>query len=321
MSRAFREDEGSQTFDFALHPSKGYTGLVLLPDGKPATGAEVALATQGNPVSIRSGHFDRHWDFPKTSTGPDGRFTFPARDDKFLLVAVSEAGYAEVSSDELAKSGKLVLQPWGRIEGNVRIGSRFGSGQEVMFQPDRPNRAYFWSFDYTTQTDERGLFLFDWVIPGSGRISRSVVTKLGGGAYGHMPCWPESVEVKPAQTVRVTIGGKGRPVTGRVVLDGTPEAPIDWTQNEPVEIGLFAAANIDKDGRFRIEDIPSGRHRLEVRVNAPSQGAGGPVIGRAQRDFTMPEMPGGRSNEPLDLGTITVKLETLQIGDLAPDFD
>ncbi len=45
------------------------------------------------------------------------------------------------------------------------------------------------------------------------------------------------------------------------------------------------------------------------------------MIGRAKRDFTVPEMPDGRSNEPLDLGTITVKLESLQIGELAPDFD
>ena len=45
------------------------------------------------------------------------------------------------------------------------------------------------------------------------------------------------------------------------------------------------------------------------------------MIGQAQRDFTVPEMPDRRSNEPLDLGTITVQLEILQIGDLAPDFD
>jgi beta-lactamase regulating signal transducer with metallopeptidase domain len=320
VSRAFLANEGSQTFDFALHSAEGYSGLILLPDGKPAPGAEVALGTRGNPVSIRSGRLDPNWNFPKTSTGPDGRFTFPPRDDKFLLVAVGEAGYADASSDEFAKSGKLVLQPWGRIEGGVRIGNRFGSDQEVTFQPQRPNRTYFRSFGYTTRTDERGRFRFDWVIPGSGRISRSVVTKLSGGAYQHMPCWPEFVDVKPAQTVQVTIGGKGRPVTGRIVVDGTPETPIDWTRNEPVEIGWFAA-HIDKDGRFRIEDIPSGRHTLDVRVNAPSHGAGGPVIGRAKRDFTLPEMPDGRSNELLDLGAITVKLEALQIGDLAPDFD
>jgi beta-lactamase regulating signal transducer with metallopeptidase domain len=319
-SRAFQANEGSQTFDFALHSAKGYSGLVLLPDGKPATRAEVALATQEQPVSIRSGRFDRNWDFPKTSVGPDGRFTFPSRDGEFLLVAVSEAGYADASSDEFAKTGKLVLQSWGRIEGGVRIGPRFGSDQEVLFQPHPPNRAYFWSFGYRTRTDERGQFRFDWVIPGSGMISRTVVTKLGGGANKLMPGWRESVEVKPGQTVQVTIGGTGRPVIGRIVLDGIPESPIDWTRNEPVELG-WAASKLDKDGRFRIEDVISGQHTLDVRVNAPSHGAGGPVIGRAKRDFTVPEIPGGRSNEPLDLGTITVKLDALQIGELAPDFD
>ena len=36
----------------------------------------------------------------------------------------------------------------------------------------------------------------------------------------------------------------------------------------------------------------------------------------------VPEIPGGRSNEPLDLGTITAKLfDTIKVGDLAPDFD
>jgi hypothetical protein len=129
---------GLTTFGFALHPAKGYTGLVLLPDGKPAPGVEVALGTQANRVSMQSGHFDCNGDFPKTSTGPDGGFTFAARDDKFFLVAVSAAGFAEVWSDELAKSGKLVLQPWERIEGGVRIGARLGSDQEVMFEPERP---------------------------------------------------------------------------------------------------------------------------------------------------------------------------------------
>ena len=33
-------------------------------------------------------------------------------------------------------------------------------------------------------------------------------------------------------------------------------------------------------------------------------------------------MQGGRSNEPLDLGTITAKLfDALKVGELAPDFD
>ena len=113
--------------------------MVLLPDGNPAAGVEVALATRENHVSLQSGRLDRDANAPRFTTGPDGRFAFTPPDGKFLLIAVSDAGYADASSDEFAKSGKLVLQPWGRIEGGVRIGPRFGSNEEVAFNPTRPS--------------------------------------------------------------------------------------------------------------------------------------------------------------------------------------
>ena len=88
------------------------------------------------------------------------------------------------------------------------------------------------------------------------------------------PCWQEPVEVQPGGTATVTVGGQGRPVVGRVVLDGTPEPPIDWRQNNPAEIQLPRgklgqgprgwdryASNLDKDGRFRIDDVPPGQLR------------------------------------------------------------
>ena len=101
-SRAFRPSEGRQTFDFKLHRADGHIGLVLLPDGKPVPGVEVVLATRENPVSLRSGRFDRDANAPRFTTGPDGRFAFTPPKDKFLLIAASEAGYAEVLSIELA---------------------------------------------------------------------------------------------------------------------------------------------------------------------------------------------------------------------------
>jgi peroxiredoxin len=124
----------------------------------------------------------------------------------------------------------------------------------------------------------------------------------------------------------VTIGGKGRPVIGRIVLDGTPESPVEWTQNEPVEINTangWFASKIDKDGRFRIDDVPAGKHTVKVSVNAGSRfGGSDRAIGKLELAFTVPDMPGGRSNEPLDLGTIAAKLfDALKVGELAPDFD
>ena len=147
---------------------------------------------------------------------------------EFLLIAVSDAGYADAFPDEFAKSGKLVLRPWGKIEGEVRIGGRPGTDQQVEFQPacfsagDGPTTS---PTATPTMTDQRGRFAFDRVVPGPGTVWRAVAnaaTPLGIPAWG----WQEPVEVKPGQTARVRIGGKGRPVIGRVVVDGKPEPPV-----------------------------------------------------------------------------------------------
>jgi peroxiredoxin len=148
--------------------------------------------------------------------------------------------------------------------------------------------------------------------------------------------WQEPVEVKPAQTARVRIGGKGRPVIGRVVVDGAPEPPVDWTKNEPIWIHFpreelrdsrtwrAFGSHLDKDGRFHIEDVPPGKYELELTVNADSYPrVRGPeaMIGLVRTPVTVPEAPAGRPDQPLDLGTITAELfETLKVGDRAPDF-
>ena len=83
------------------------------------------------------------------------------------------------------------------------------------------------SYDYHFTADSQGRFAIDRVIPGRGHIARVLDTPLRGEW-----CEPEPVEVKPGQTTRVRLGGKGRAVIGRVVLDGTPPEPVDWRTND-----------------------------------------------------------------------------------------
>jgi beta-lactamase regulating signal transducer with metallopeptidase domain/protocatechuate 3,4-dioxygenase beta subunit/peroxiredoxin len=346
-SRAFAPNEGSQTLDFKLKPDAGLSGVVLLPDGKPAEGAEVAVVTWQSRVRLRSGRFEHDADVPKVTTGPDGQFAFPSQAGEFLLMSLSDAGYADASSTELKKSNKLVLLPWGTIEGGARIGPRFGPNEQVVFYPTRPEGRVEiggWGYGYTTRTDERGRFRFDRVVPGPGTVARVVGKMYTGGLIESLPCWQETITVKPGETSQATIGGKGRPLVGRVTLDGTPESPVDWTQSESIMLGvappvspgqarrgmirhssILYASTIDKDSRFRIEDVPAGKYELELTVNGardPRFSGPGREIAYLRMPVVVPEISGGRSNEPLDLGTITAKLfDAWRVGDLAPDFD
>ncbi len=317
-SRAFRSTEGSQTFDFALRRGGGLSGVVLLPDGKPAARAEVVLATTELGALMTVGRFDRRSNFATVRTGPDGRFTLHPTVDKYLLVAAGDAGYADASQDEFARSGKLVLKPWGKIEGVVWIGDRPGADQEVLYQRDitqRGGRHYGLDYGYRTRTDARGRFAFDRVAPSRGRALRVLNDNTAWG-------WQEPVEVESGRTTRVRVGGRGRVVIGRLVLDGEPETPFDWTGNPPVVIhGRIDQpqfmSNLDKDGRFRVEDVPPGKYRF--RVGSPDLPARGVEsrIGWSERDLDVPEGPAG---QPLDLGAIEAHI-TVSVGDAAPDFD
>ncbi len=331
-SRAFRSTDKSQTFDVALRRGGGLSAVVLRPDGQPAAGAEIMLATERNGYFMQAGRFDRKANLPRFTAGPDGRFTFTPPKGEFLIVAACDAGYADTTPEELAKSGKLVLQPWGKIEGEVRIGNRPGAHLEVSYGPDflhRGSRSYNLTYGYDTTTDELGRFTFDRVVPFKGTVSRGVanpVNRRGIPAWG----WETPVEVKPGQTARVRIGGNGRAVTGRVVLDGQPETPVDWTKNQPLVIhvrreGRQYAADLDKDGGFRLEDVPPGLYVLRLPVDGPldpqTERAGDP-IGLAMMDLIVPDPPASRPDQPFALGAITAKLfPTLKIGEPAPDFD
>jgi beta-lactamase regulating signal transducer with metallopeptidase domain/peroxiredoxin/protocatechuate 3,4-dioxygenase beta subunit len=338
-SRAFRPTEGSQTFDFALRRGEEpVSGVVLLPDGKPAAGVEVVLDTRTMGFLMQGGRFDRRANVPSVTTGPDGRFTFTPPSDPFYLIAISDAGYAHAWADEFARSGTLVLQPWGKIEGEVRIGRQPAPNQQVEFNPaliQHGGRAYNLTYGYRTLTDKLGRFAFDRVVPVAGTVWRVVPNAAASGGFPSWG-WQEPVEVKAGQTARVQLGGKGRPVIGRVVVDGNPEPPVDWTKNQPVVIHVpheelkdpldwrQFASHIDKEGRFRVEDVPQGKYVLEVTVNGPSYPlvrGPGTEIGTAKMTVTVPETPAGRPDAPLDLGTITAELfETLKVGDRAPDF-
>ncbi|NLE29733.1 MAG: redoxin domain-containing protein, partial [Phycisphaerae bacterium] len=82
---------------------------------------------------------------------------------------------------------------------------------------------------------------------------------------------------------------------------------------------------VNPDGTFRAEDIPAGTYTLNISLYEPPKGGGcgyGQQIGTVNHDFTIPQMPNGRSDEPLDLGMIELNIpKHLKTGTTAPDFE
>jgi len=104
VSRPIRPEEGDVALDFALTRGTGPSGTVVFPGGEPATGVTVLLATPSQSVYISDGRRQKDQDNVFVETGADGRFSFPAQTDPYVLVFLHEKGYAEVLGDDLAAS-------------------------------------------------------------------------------------------------------------------------------------------------------------------------------------------------------------------------
>jgi peroxiredoxin len=216
-----------------------------------------------------------------------------------------------------------------------------------------------------------GTFELHEVPPGKIEIGRSVAWSYAGhsaSGISHM----QHLSVPPGQTARVTLGGAGRPVVGKLVIPAdiaghdlafgicnlvrqTPPPPLPMPDNvkngsilqqqqwyeqflgtpadaqyEKAKAALELLAEqlplqIAADDTFRIEDVTGGSYTLYADLYANGNFGAykkGDRIARAEMQVDVPDVPGGRSDQPLRLPDTA--LESLNqvphVGDLAPDF-
>ena len=78
------------------------------------------------------------------------------------------------------------------------------------------------------------------------------------------------------------------------------------------------------DGSFRIDDVPAGTYRVAIRVNGADRNRN-PALSpfhRLSRQFTIPPIPGGRSDEVFDLGALPLRPRVeLKVGEPAPNVE
>ncbi len=88
---------------------------------------------------------------------------------------------------------------------------------------------------------------------------------------------------------------------------------------------MFSDVKLRDDGTIRVDDVPPGEYRLKITYSAETiyGGLTAPErIAFVNKQFTIPEIPGGRTDEPFDLGVLHPMVkQTLKVGQPAPAFD
>ena len=324
---------GEVRVDFELEKGRGPAGVVLRPDGMPAVGATVVLSLPGNRAYVRRGHLERSGNPPQVTADAEGRFAFPPQDEKFGIVVLDDSGVAVVPGEIVLQTGSILLEPWGRIEGVVRRGQQPIAGESVAYLAEGEDELQlrdFVYFDNQTRADQSGRFVFDRIMPGYGHVARAVsIWYDSSGVTGYSHTVP--AQVTPGATTEVTLGGTGRPVVGSIRVATRDGNPFDFSHcgllsinRENDETHSRYCAAVAADGTFRIDDVPEGQYALSFELSGPreaSQCGPGQTIGTVRSTFEIDPMPEGRSDEPLDLGSLDGELfKLLAVGDMAPDF-
>lgn len=210
-------------------------GIVLTPSGDPAGGATLAICGQSEwaamtePGKLQIG---AHSSMPGVSADSAGRFQLPARNAPELVVIAHPAGFLEVPFVDVGSNTVLRLKPWGRIEGVANLGSKPLVDEMIVINRLSAYLGPRVALHFRVRTDSEGRFAFETVPPGEWIVAREINdTPLAPGAlriaaYSH--AIPLAVE--PGNVTRITVGGGGRPVTGRAL---PPEAiqSIPWIEN------------------------------------------------------------------------------------------
>ncbi|HZR16230.1 MAG TPA: sigma-70 family RNA polymerase sigma factor [Verrucomicrobiae bacterium] len=276
-------------------------GTVLMPDGNPAVGVEVALCTAYVGVMVNGGSFapeafgrtrDVNSNDYRTMTDRLGAFSFVARPRAHTVVAIGAAGIGQVRCFDLSKPLEIRLQAWGRVEGTVRTADGQWSNRKLIW--GHPGRLTDWMTVFydpkgsSAVSDANGSFTMEHIPPGDGHV----IIDDGPGSPSIIS---RSVRVDPGQTVQVQVGGVGRPVIGRLVAPPGVEIR-NWT-NQVTHSELhveWADYHIPKDltgnaverWKLEFEDTAEGRAWFRDQYSYNFQVAG-------DGSFSIPEvLPG-----------------------------
>jgi thiol-disulfide isomerase/thioredoxin len=322
--------------------------VILQPDGKPASGADVGLQGVYTP-HVTNGQF-MSGALDATKADDQGHFQLPPpREGPARVFAVHSSGWGEwLVPGDGTTSPVLKMRKWATIEGTVVEGGKPLAGKivriEVYFTETEPIRA---SFRYQTKSDKSGHFAFDRVVDGPAELQVEMAREAPN--YDVINAYTARLELQPGQSRIINFGGTGKPVIGKLSISDnlrgkiqmprygtlsrvrpTFVAPPGYEQmskeqkqklvdeflhtpayQDYVTLPTGYGVRVQPNGSFRANDITGGQYLLAFRVYADQANAHGahPLLASMTIPVTVPEMP-EKSNEPLDVSEILPKLRS-----------
>jgi len=339
----FRDfDEGDWDLTARFRRGGAIQGTLRLADGRPASDAVLSASTSRfGSLSIRDGgipaeevqiqsHADVIGRYGVDDPGSDG----PGASRVFVIL--HPEGFLEIPASRLRENGDVTLLPCGRIEGVLRSERGPVAGELVTLRRDSFGRFNMhWSLHKGTQSGPGGEFVFTNLPPGEYVLNRRFSAAGGPNFESH----PMSVRVESGATVRVSYGGEGRTVIGRVrgrplyweatthrlVAErslarppwpdpdrfATAESYLRWMAGFDGMHAWWAqrriyGVTVERDSSFRAEDIPPGTYDLELVPYDPRSTGGSTRLEapRLRRKVVVPPITEADRGAPLDLGVL-----------------
>ncbi len=305
VSHEVQPDAGEVQLDIKMQPAASTTVALLLPDGAPATNADIGLVPPGENLMVAQGGL-RHRRYRGSPERPalddQGRFTLPPCEEGAWVVAAAPEGYAATAAAALTAEPTLRLQPWGRLEGTCMAGGKPAAGASFSLASKSPVKQTL----YDVEADENGHFMFPTVPPGNLTLS-----KWSSRGTRHAKLNPlADVVIQPGETKTVAVGAYT--ATARLRWPEGIKREADWSilayylqMQTAGPTGPGHRLTETPDGALAAEDLTPGSYLVKVSVAGPPRSDGlGKALLRAELPFTVPIEP---SSGTLDLGEIVLQ--------------
>jgi len=237
----FVNDGTTQVRDIYLSKASGLYGLVCLPEGSPAKGADVVVATEDKRINVSGMTYERGGQIHAT-TDASGLFSLPPIGEVFRLLVLHPNGMAEVDGQVFEAGADIVLQPWGRIEAHVDLGPDTERLPEIaLHMPIDHSGGPIINHCRESLVDRQGNVVFENVRPGYVRVSKGLRHPDGSMNWAN----PQYVEVLPGETVFIDSIANGREVKAQLVQ----------TDGEPIDLG-HTEVHLKTDMDLSVLELP-----------------------------------------------------------------